>query len=50
MTVTVILIVILLHSTATVTAIEFDGLEACQHAAAAIKQLVQAHTVCVPKL
>jgi len=44
-----ILIIILLHSTASVTAIEFDDAQACERAADAIRKLTWAKTVCAQK-
>jgi DNA-binding LacI/PurR family transcriptional regulator len=44
-----ILIIIVLHSTAAVTTIEFDNAKACEQAAEALRQLGRFKTVCTPK-
>jgi len=44
-----ILIIILLHSTASVTVVEFDDVQACERAAEAIRKLTWAKTLCAPK-
>ena len=44
-----ILIVVVLHSTAAITSIEFDNAQACETAAKAVRELVRARTVCTPK-
>ena len=44
-----ILIIIVLHSTTAITAVEFDDAPACERAAAALHQLASVRTLCVAK-
>ena len=44
-----ILIIIVLHSTAAITAIEFDDAKACEQAAEALRQQGRVRTICTPK-
>ena len=44
-----ILIIIVLHSTAAITAIEFDDARACERAAEALSKQGNVRTICTPK-
>jgi hypothetical protein len=45
----VILIIIMLNSTAAPTAITFDDIWACEQAASAVRKMAKAKTICAPK-
>jgi len=44
-----ILIIVLLHTTASVTVVEFDDAPSCERAADAVRKLASVRTVCTPK-